>query len=56
MDDVRILRQYDDRINLSNIGRVPLYVRQRARVIDAAREEARLEMGKGALPVLTVKA
>lgn len=53
---MRLLRQYDDRINLSNIGQVPIHVRQRARVIEAAREEARLEMGKGALATLPVKA
>jgi hypothetical protein len=55
MDDVRVLRQYMD-VSLATIGSVPLHIRLRARVIEAAREEARLEMGKGAMPVLPVRA
>lgn len=52
---MRRLRPYMD-VTLATIGRVPLYIRLRSRVIEAAREEARLEMGKGAMPVLPVKA
>jgi hypothetical protein len=41
-------------VTLETVRFVPIHIRLRARAIEAAREEARLEIGKGAMPVLTL--
>lgn len=54
-DDARTLREYyGDWVTPDTVRLIPFHIRLRARAISAAREEARLEMGKGAMPVLPI--